>query len=91
MGSPSKCWNKRFHVKKGANCCGFQTCYISHQVLNSRMKSFSLMVLVALENQWGPLEAPYMSHMNGIDIISGNSTSKSREISSNANVGGMGG
>jgi hypothetical protein len=58
------------------------------------MKSFSLMVSTALENKWGPLEAPYMSsmsHTSDIDITNGSSASKFEESPSCDNVGGVGG
>ncbi len=74
MGGPFKCWNKPFHAKKGVNCCEFCNYCISHQVLNSQMKSFSSMVPTTFKNQQGPLEVPYMSsmsHTSGIDITSG--------------------
>jgi hypothetical protein len=58
------------------------------------MKSFSSMVSIVLENQWGPLEAPYMSsmsHTNDTDTTNGNSASKFEESPSGDNVAGVGG
>jgi len=50
------------------------------------------MVLTTFENQWGPLEAPYMSsmsHTSGIDPTDGSSTLEFEESPSNDNVGGV--
>ncbi len=52
------------------------------------------MVLTILENQHGPLEAPYMSsmsHTSGIDIIGGSFALEFEESPLGDNVGGVGG
>ncbi len=87
-GRSSKCWNKPFHVIKGVNCCGFCSYYISHQVLNSWMKSSNWMVLITPENWRSFLEAPYMSsmsHTSGTYTTGRSSTLKFEESSSNVN------
>jgi hypothetical protein len=58
------------------------------------MKSSSLMVLIILKNQWGPLEAPYMSsmsHISGINTTSGSSTLEFKESFLGDYVGVVGG
>ncbi len=52
------------------------------------------MVLIALENRWGLLEASYMSSMSqisGTDTINGSSTLEYEEFPLGDNVGGVGG